>query len=149
MSELVLVLRSRLREVADWVEIPADVLLSARKRVGSRETVARMLNMSAKTLERYEADGRIPRHMVDQFSDVLHLNIERPEPVTVTLPEARAPGQDVPLATAEELAELREQVAELAGSVANLERAVGEKLDLLLAQRGPEAEAPRSSSRSQ
>jgi DNA-binding transcriptional regulator YiaG len=55
MSDLYLVLRSRLAAVAEWVYIPTDVLREARERKGlSYETMGRVLNVSSKTYERYE-----------------------------------------------------------------------------------------------
>lgn len=139
MSELYLTLRSRLHEVADWVEIPPEVLREARKRIGSRETVARKLNISQKTLERYEHEGRIPRQMVDAFARVLHLQIERPEaqPLTVVVPDEE-PG----------LPDVRKELADVADRLARLERDIGGKLDRLLAQQAPEDEAPPRAKRS-
>lgn len=80
MSDLYLVLRHRLEAVAvDWIEIPTPVLKEARKRKGlSYESLARELNVVAKTWERYEKAGRVPRQLVSRVAEALDLEIEQP-----------------------------------------------------------------------
>ena len=79
MSDMYLVLRSRLHAVPDWVYIDTAVLENARKRRGlSYETMARTLPVSSKTWERYEKAGRIPRPLVAKVADALGLEIEEP-----------------------------------------------------------------------
>src|SRR4051812_6752460 len=92
MSDLYIVLRSRLEALPEWVFIDAAVLRTARERKGlSYETMARAIPVSAKTWERYEKAGRVPRHMVARIAAPLGLEIEEPEPQRVT---ARVPRSD-------------------------------------------------------
>lgn len=115
MSDLYLVLRSRLDAVTNWVAISTDVLRSARKAKGlSYEAVSRLANVSSKTYERYEKEGRLPEHSVDAFAEILGLEIDRPARTRVTV------GTDPET----ELAALRGEVAEVREMVqALLERA--------------------------
>jgi transcriptional regulator with XRE-family HTH domain len=79
MSDLYLVLRNRLEAVAEWVGIEPQVLRAARERRGlSYETMAREVHVSAKTWERYEKAGRVPRHALRVIAGVLELEIEEP-----------------------------------------------------------------------
>jgi transcriptional regulator with XRE-family HTH domain len=79
MSDLYLVLRNRLDAVAEWVAIEPRVLRAARERRGlSYETMAREIHVSAKTWERYEKAGRVPRHALRAIATVLELEIEEP-----------------------------------------------------------------------
>ncbi len=90
MSDLYLVLRSRLDAVTNWVTISSDVLKEARTARGlSFEAVSRQASCSSKTYERYEKAGRLPEHMVETFADILGLEIERPTRTTtrVTIAE--------------------------------------------------------------
>ena len=86
MSALYLVLRSRLDSVREWVLIDAAVLKAAREAKGlSYETVARELHVAAKTWERYEKAGRVPRALLAQVAELLGLEIEEPSPKRVTI----------------------------------------------------------------
>lgn len=79
MSDLYLVLRSRLATVPDWVFIDTSTLEQARKRKGySYETTARELHVSSKTWERYEKAGRVPRGLLPRIAELLELEIEEP-----------------------------------------------------------------------
>jgi transcriptional regulator with XRE-family HTH domain len=79
MSDLYLVLRSRLESMPEWVYIDSDILREARERRGlSYETMARTLPVSSKTWERYEKAGRIPRPLLAKAAGVLELEIEEP-----------------------------------------------------------------------
>jgi len=79
MSDLYLVLRNRLDAVAEWVAIEPAVLRAARERRGlSYETMAREIHVSAKTWERYEKAGRVPRHALRAIAEVLELEIDEP-----------------------------------------------------------------------
>lgn len=79
MSDLYLVLRRRLEDVADWVELGSDVMRAARHRLGySYETVGRLLHVSSKTYERYEKRGRVPVALIEQAGRVLDLEIQAP-----------------------------------------------------------------------
>jgi predicted transcriptional regulator len=79
MSDLYLVLRSRLESMPEWVYIDSAILREARDRKGlSYETMARTLPVSSKTWERYEKVGRIPRPMLARVAAVLELEIEEP-----------------------------------------------------------------------
>lgn len=86
MSDLVLVLRERISEVAaGWIEIPTDVLFDARKRKGlSYEAMARQLNVASKTWERYEKAGRVPAGLLQSIAKILDLEIEAPARVSIT-----------------------------------------------------------------
>lgn len=91
MSDLYLVLRRRLEDVAahvEWVVLGTDTLKSARNGLGySYEAMGRQLNVSAKTYERYEKAGHVPRHMLPRVASVLELEITQPEQVRVDLPD--------------------------------------------------------------
>lgn len=79
MSDLYLVLRSRLEAVTNWVSLGTEVMERARKSKGlSYEAVSRQANVSSKTYERYEKAGRVPEHQISNFADILGLEIERP-----------------------------------------------------------------------
>lgn len=79
MSDLYLVLRSRLESLPEWVFIDSAVLRSARESEGfSYETMGREINVSGKTYERYEKGGRVPRSLVRKLATVLKLEIEEP-----------------------------------------------------------------------
>lgn len=87
MSELFLVLRRRLDEVAKWVAIDTTTLKNAREAKGlSYEAVARNLGISAKTWERYEKDGRVPRWQVRDIADLLELEVAESPPPQVDVP---------------------------------------------------------------
>jgi transcriptional regulator with XRE-family HTH domain len=86
MSDLYLVLRRRLEDVTDWVELGTSTLKNARKAQGlSYEAMGRNLNVAAKTYERYEKAGRVPRHLLPAVADVLDLEIDWPKRGTVTV----------------------------------------------------------------
>lgn len=92
MSDIYLILRRRLTDVTDWVELGTATLKAARKAKGySYEAMGRQLSMAAKTWERWEKNGRVRRHMLPQVAEVLELEIDWPKktPVTVTEPPAR------------------------------------------------------------
>lgn len=79
MSELYLTLRSRLEEVTNWVILGQEVMREARDAKGlSREAVGRQLNVSAKTYERWEQAGRVPRNDLARVADVIGLRVEAP-----------------------------------------------------------------------
>lgn len=104
MSELVLVLRRRLEDVVDWTHLGTDTLHTARKRKGlSYEAMGRLLNVSAKTWERWEKRGDVPRHMVTAVAGVLSLEIEEVAPLRA----------EVAAGEAEQLAEVRRLLTEV------------------------------------
>ncbi len=124
MSDLYLTLRRRLDEVARWTHLDGQTLVDARDAKGlSREAVARQLPTSAKTIERWEKDGRVPTNVVQKLADILGLEIQRvpaPPPLIV---------EDDP-----EMAELRtlvERVERAAQSIAEESTRIS---DLLAAQ---------------
>lgn len=89
MSGIYLVLRRRLEDVVDWVELGTDVMRTSRKARGySYEAMGRQLNVAAKTWERWEKAGRVPRHNLDRVADVLNLELERPARRRVTIADA-------------------------------------------------------------
>lgn len=117
MSDLYLVLRHRLAQVAhDWVQIDGQVLVDARARKGlSREALGALVGVVAKTVERYETQGRVPRALLPRFAEALDLNIEEVPPTTVRI-NAAAPDRE------KDLAALREELAEVRGMLAQLLR---------------------------
>lgn len=96
MSDLYLVLRRRLGDVVDWVELGTDVLRDARKRQGlSYEAMGRRLNVASKTWERYEKSGRVPRQLLPAVAELLDLEIEQPARLRVMEGERRDPPETV------------------------------------------------------
>ena len=92
MSDLYLVLRRRLEDVTDWVEIGTPTLHNARKALGlSYEAMGRKLNVAAKTWERWEKAGRVPRHDLHRVADVLDLEIDWPKRTQVSVAEEPRP----------------------------------------------------------
>lgn len=95
MSDLYLVLRRRLDDVVDWIDLGTETLFNARKRMGfSYETMGRKLHVSSKTWERWEKAGRVPRHELHAVAELLELEILWPaQPVAIRvspeLPEER------------------------------------------------------------
>lgn len=91
MSDLYLILRRRLDDVAhDWVEIDGKVLVSARGKKGySREALGAIIGVVAKTIERYEAQGRVPRALLPRFADALDLEIEEVPAASITVQARR------------------------------------------------------------
>lgn len=134
MSDMYLVLRSRLESVADsrrqWIDVGTDVMKEARTARGlSYETVARLTHVSSKTYERYEKRGRLPADEIDVFAEALGLSIERPEfvPGTVTIPppatgEAELVADRLERVVAEAVERLSGEIAALADRVAESER---------------------------
>jgi transcriptional regulator with XRE-family HTH domain len=109
MSDLYLVLRRRLEDVTDWVDLGTATLKNARKAQGlSYEAMGRNLNVAAKTYERYEKAGRVPRHLLPAVADVLDLEIDWPKRGIVTV-AAPPESDDARLeAIVSELRDLRE-----------------------------------------
>jgi DNA-binding XRE family transcriptional regulator len=96
MSDLYLILSSRLEAVKEWIHVGEETMLGAREALGlSRESVARQLHIASKTYERHEKDGRIPRYRVGDYARVLGLNITEPERESVSLPGEPESFQDV------------------------------------------------------
>ena len=88
MSDMYLVLRRRLSDVTDWVELGTETMRNARKALGlSYETAARLIPVSSKTYERWEKAGRVPRHLVPKMAEVLGLEIEIPRLKSVQIRE--------------------------------------------------------------
>jgi transcriptional regulator with XRE-family HTH domain len=125
MSSLYLVLRRRLEEVLEWVELDTATMNSARRAKGlSYEAVARLLNVSSKTYERYEKAGRVPRWMLPAVAAALDLEIEQAEPRRIRI--------DDEVDEAEQLARLddrvgrvEEELATARGLLAAIALAVG------------------------
>jgi transcriptional regulator with XRE-family HTH domain len=110
MSDMYLILRSRLTEVADWLELGAQEMKEARKAQGlSYESASRLLHVSSKTYERREKAGRWPAHDIASLASVLHLEIEQPERQRITLDDPSIEARLTRIeATLEELADVRE-----------------------------------------
>jgi len=106
MSDLYLILRHRLEAVKDdWFEIDGKVLIAARRRQGlSREAFGPMIGVVAKTVERYEKENRVPRQLLPKIAEVLELEIERQEPLRVTV-DSPPPDDEERLGRLERLAE--------------------------------------------
>lgn len=116
MSDMYLVLRTRLDEVTNWVVVGTDVMKNARTALGlGYETAAHKLSVSSKTYERREKAGRWPAHEMDRLADVFNLELERPARVRVTAREESA--TEVLDAILEGMAELRQEVALLRRAV--------------------------------
>lgn len=87
MSDLYLVLRSRLDVVKDWVELGTQTMRDAREAQGlSYEAVARQIPVASKTYERWEKRGAVPRPFVVKVAGILDLEVEIPERVKITIP---------------------------------------------------------------
>ncbi len=114
MSDLYLVLRERIGQVAENVAIPTEQLEQAQKARGlSNERMGWQISVSEKTWRRWKKTGQVPVHSFQRVAEVLRLEIVRPEfdPVEVALP---------PESLADVVAELRDALAEA--------RAVAERL---------------------
>jgi transcriptional regulator with XRE-family HTH domain len=84
MSDLYLVLRSRLEDVQSWVTLGPEVIREAQQRIGlSDERVARQVPVSTRTWIRWRERGQIPAHSLDRVAKVLELEVERSRPVSV------------------------------------------------------------------
>jgi predicted transcriptional regulator len=131
MSELYLVLRHRLRSVAEWVQLGSKEMRAARRTQGlSLEAVARQLHVSSKTYERYEKQGRVPRHMLGTYAEIVDLEIEEPTRTRVTV-DGEAHDPDALRQVLAELADVRQSVERLS--------------DLLEEQRAPRTQRRRAS----
>ena len=94
MSDLYVVLRSRLDTVADWVAIGSDRMLEAQKQVGlSDERVARRVPVSTRTWIRWRLRGEVPVASLDRVAEILGLEIERPKRIRVMPPEDDRPAR--------------------------------------------------------
>jgi transcriptional regulator with XRE-family HTH domain len=112
MSELYLVLRSRLDGVVDWVYLDGKIVMDARARKGlGREALGARLHIAAKTLERYEKRSRFPRALIPALAEELDIRIEQAvtEPLSATITE--------PVPAAAEVALLRTAVVEALGKL--------------------------------
>lgn len=107
MSDLYLVLRHRLADVTqEWATIDGKVLVDARARKGlSREAFGAIVGVVAKTVERYEKDGRVPRHLLPRVAEALDLEIEEAPARPKVRVEVNGEG--------DEMAALREEVSDL------------------------------------
>lgn len=127
MSELYLVLRSRLESVAEWVTIGDELSLAQKARGFSDERVAREFPVSTRTWIRWRTRGQVPIHMLDRAAEILHLEIERPARRSVALPEEEAVAQALDQLSAQ----LAERDAELTRLLVSLDR----KLDVEITPR--------------
>jgi transcriptional regulator with XRE-family HTH domain len=113
MSDLYLVLRRRLEDVTDWVEIGTAPLHDARKALGlSYEAMGRKLNVAAKTWERWEKAGRVPRYELRRVAELLDLEIDWPTRASVIVAGAGA-GEERIERLERELGEVRQSLAAL------------------------------------
>jgi transcriptional regulator with XRE-family HTH domain len=133
MSDMYLVLRNRVNMVKDWAELGTDTMREARQVRGlSYEAVARLIPVSSKTYERWEKRGAVPRHDLQNVAAVLGLEVERPVPVTVLVP-------DPILDNGQALADLRRRQAELADTLDAVLHIL-ERLTSALGVEAPESE---------
>lgn len=88
MSDLYLVLRSRLDDVSSWVSLGVDVIRDAQHRVGlSDERLARQIPVSTRTWIRWRDRGQVPTHSLERVAALLDLQVERSERPRVTVEE--------------------------------------------------------------
>jgi hypothetical protein len=88
MSDMYLVLRSRLDDVQSWVNLGRDVMREAQQHTGlSDERVARQIPVSTRTWIRWRDRGQVPAAALDKVAIVLGLEVERPEPRRVRVEE--------------------------------------------------------------
>lgn len=88
MSDLYMVLRSRLESVAEWVTLGTDVMLQAMREQGlSHERAARMIPVTEKTWRRWVAKGQVQRRDLPKVVEILNLEIEQPARRRVVLRE--------------------------------------------------------------
>lgn len=140
MSDLYLVLRSRLDAVTKWVTLGTDVMKDARNARGlSYEAVSRQANVSAKTYERYEKRGQVPEHQVEAFAGILGLEIERPIRERVVVQERET--EDAVLSA---LRVLDDRLQSLEAQVAESVKETKEALRLLRAAQRRAGGAPRA-----
>lgn len=79
MSDLVVVLRERIRAVRRGVPLGTDRIRNAQEAIGlSNEKIARELYISEKTWRRWRDIGEIPREHLPAVAKVLRLEIEDP-----------------------------------------------------------------------
>jgi transcriptional regulator with XRE-family HTH domain len=88
MSSLYIVLRRRLEEMTEWVELGTATMRQARKAKGlSYESASRLIPVSSKTYERWEKRGAVPRPHLALIAEVLGLEIESAVPARVHVSE--------------------------------------------------------------
>lgn len=125
MSEISSDLMSRVRVVAPprapsrkWVILGEGVLRDARVAKGlSTESLARLLHVSGKTIERWEKRGEAPRHFIYEIASVLDLDVEPPPRFQVLVP------------TEPDLAQILEAVQLLVARFDGIERQLRELLE--------------------
>lgn len=126
MSDLYLLLRRRLEDVADWTTLGTETMLTARNAKGlSHEAMGRLLHVAGKTYDRWEKRGQVPRHYVMQVADVLDLEIEEPARLRVVAEQQHADDEDI----AGQLADLVAQVRANGVLLTELLRLVQERLE--------------------
>lgn len=109
MSDIYVVLRSRLESVASWYNLGTDAMEEAQGRMGlSDERLAREIPVSTRTWIRWKKRGQVPVQWLPNVAKVLDLEIERAERVRVSVDDpGTATDRDA------EIAALREEVAEV------------------------------------
>lgn len=123
MSDLYLVLRRRLEDVTDWVELGTPTLKTARKAKGfSYEAMGRQLGVAAKTWERWEKAGHVPRHNLERIASILDLEIDWPRRGKLSVQEPEDP---VRQAVREEMAEVYEVLERIEARLSRAERQSG------------------------
>ncbi len=125
MSDMYLVLRSRLEDVQSWIDLGVDVIRDAQKRTGlSDERLARQVPISTRTWIRWRERGQVPTHSLERIAELLQLEVERSQRPRVIV-------DDLPL---DRLGELEERVlSQLEGMQTILER-LDERVELLSAR---------------
>lgn len=86
MSDMYVVLRSRLESVASWFNLGTPAMEEAQSRLGlSDERVAREIPVSTRTWIRWKKRGQVPVQWLPNVAKVLELEIERSERVRVSV----------------------------------------------------------------
>lgn len=141
MSGIYLVLRRRLEDVVDWVELGTELMWSSRKARGySYEAMGRLLNVAAKTYERWEKRGCVPRHMLDQVAEVLDLELERPPRLSVAV--ADGDGVTLPPLAFEALLQTQDAMIAQLEAIATAQDAMSAQLEAALEERLPARRVP-------
>ncbi len=111
MSDMYLVLRSRLEDVQSWTNLGVEAIRDAQRASGlSDERLARQIPVSTRTWIRWRERGQVPSHALDKVAAVLGLEVERQGPTRVQVQDDQP--ADRLAALEAEVAAMREELAE-------------------------------------
>ncbi|HXJ68160.1 MAG TPA: hypothetical protein VNM39_04590 [Verrucomicrobiae bacterium] len=116
MSDIYVVLRSRLEKVASWINLGTEAMEGAQRRLGlSDERVAREIPVSTRTWIRWRQRGQVPVQWLPNVAKVLDLELEQAQRVRVHVngDESEPTSDDQIAALREEVAGMRAMVEEL------------------------------------